>query len=397
MIRRNLGEQYSPLYFLAALGAGGVAVTFFLYLMFLVHHPDTPLVTFNHLMPLLLEGSWLVRALVGAAMLAVLAFAVLHGRLLLWNLREYRLFRRTRAFAELRASHAEVSLMAIPLTLGMSINVAFILGALFVPNLWSVVEYLFPVAILIFLAVGAYALKIFIDYVSRIVTSGDFEAAEKNGLAQMLAIFAFAMLAVGLAAPGAMSHNFYINASGIFFSVFFASVAVVLGLVKLVLGFRAMFHAGLAPHASPSLWIVIPILTLLGIAVIRMNFGLHHGFDEPISKPMLFILTSAILSLQVMFGLIGYRVMKGMGYFRDYLHGAERHPGSYSLICPGVAFFVFGMFFIMFGLVQNGLVEKFSLAHFVALAPLAYIQYKTVAAMLRLNRKLLFGPAAQAA
>ena len=32
-------QSYSPLYFLASLGAGGLAVTFFMYLMFWVPHP----------------------------------------------------------------------------------------------------------------------------------------------------------------------------------------------------------------------------------------------------------------------------------------------------------------------------------------------------------------------
>lgn len=33
--------DYRPLYFLASLGAGGMAVSFFMYLMFLVPHPHT--------------------------------------------------------------------------------------------------------------------------------------------------------------------------------------------------------------------------------------------------------------------------------------------------------------------------------------------------------------------
>ncbi len=39
-------------------------------------------------------------------------------------------------------SNAQISIMALPLTYTMSINVGFVLGAVFVPNLWSVVQYL---------------------------------------------------------------------------------------------------------------------------------------------------------------------------------------------------------------------------------------------------------------
>jgi hypothetical protein len=313
-------------------------------------------------------------------------------RLLVWNISQYRRFRETEAFQQLKNSNGEISLMAIPLTLAMSINVSFVLGAVFVPGLWGSVEYLFPFAILAFLAVGAYALRIFGQYMTRVLTCGCFDFLENNNLSQMLAIFAFSMLAVGLAAPGAMSHHTVVNAFGIFFSIFFTAIAVLLGLVKLILGFKSMLRRGVAKAASPSLWIMIPILTLLGISFIRQSFGLHHGFDVPMSTPGLFVLTSAILSLQLIFGMIGYSVMKKVGYFDDFLDGNEAHPGAYALICPGVALFVFGMFFIVFGLVKNGLLDKFSPAYFVFLAPLVYIQLKTISTLFKLNRKLLQTP-----
>jgi hypothetical protein len=386
---RHLDDEYSPLYFLAALGAGGMAVSFFLYPMFMVKHPSTPLVTFNHLWPLLTGASLAIRGLVAFAMAAMAYFSVLHFRLLIWNIREYRRYRSTEAFTKLTQSNKEVGLMTIPLTLAMSINVCFVIGAVFVPNLWSVVEYLFPFAILGFLAVGAYALKIYTRFLTRVLVKGSFDFVENNSLEQMIAVFAFAMISVGLAAPGAMSHHPEVNAIGIFFSILFASMAVLLGFIKFVLGFKSMLRHGVAPAGGATLWILIPILTLLGIAMIRMHFGLHHGFKEPVSGPGLFVLTSIILSLQILFGMIGYLVMKSMGYFNDYLKGDEHHPGAFTLVCPGVAFFVFGMFFIVFGLERNGLVERFSLPYFIILAPFVYVQIKTILTITKLNRKLL--------
>jgi len=397
MIRRNLGTEYNPLYFLASLGAGGLSVSFFIYLMFMVEHPDTPMPTFHHVMPLLTAGAPLVRGLVALALVLIAVLAFLHFRLLAWNIGEYRRFRGTGAFGRLRASNAEVTLMAIPLTLAMSINVMFVLGALFVPRLWSMVEYLFPFAIAGFLVVGLYALRIYSDYFARLVIRGDFDFGRNNDLGQMVAIFAFAMVSVGLAAPGAMSHQITVNAVGIFFSILFAAIAVILALIKLVLGVQSILRHGIAEASSPTLWIVIPILTLLGIALVRMTMGLHHGFQAPLSRPGLFVLTSSILAIQLLFGGLGYVVMKRLNYFGDYLHGDKRHPGSYALICPGVALFVFGMFFIAFGLIGNGLVEKFSPAYFLLLAPLVFIQAKTFLTLFRLNRRLLWqsapGPA----
>jgi len=388
MLKRRLGGNYNPLYFLASLGAGGTAVTFFMFLMFMTPH-QTPIPTFDTLKPLLTGDSLPIAALVGAAMAGIAFFTALHLRLLVWNIGEYRRFRGTPAFEKLRSSNAEVGLMAIPLTLAMTINVSFIIGAVFVPGLWNIVEYLFPGALAAFAAVGAYALTIFTRYMTRVLTTGAFDFGANNNLSQMIAIFAFAMVAVGLAAPGAMSHTLAVNAAGIALSLFFAAVAITLGVVKFVLGFKSTLRHGIAEAASPSLWIAIPILTLLGITFVRHHMGLHHHFGAELDKPGLFVMTSLILGAQLMFGILGYSVMKRLGYFRDYIHGDKKHPGSFALICPGVALVVFSWFFIHLGLVKNGIVDQFSIGYFALLAPVIYLQLKTVATMFRLNRRLL--------
>ena len=73
--------------------------------------------------------------------------------MLYWNLKKYSEYKKTKAFSNLKKTNIEVSLMALPLTLAMTVNVLFIFGALFIPNLWSIVEYLFPLAILAFAAI----------------------------------------------------------------------------------------------------------------------------------------------------------------------------------------------------------------------------------------------------
>lgn len=51
-----LRDNYSPMYFLSALGAGGLSVSFFMYLMFLVPHKGVPMTTFDFAFPALLKG-----------------------------------------------------------------------------------------------------------------------------------------------------------------------------------------------------------------------------------------------------------------------------------------------------------------------------------------------------
>lgn len=385
----SLREKFTPMCFLGALGAGGLSVSFFMYLMFLVPHKETPMPIFEQIFPKLMEGSWL-SFVIAFSLVFIIVFAFFHFKFLIWNTKQFLEFKKTDKYKSLISSNGEVSLMTIPLTYAMTINVCFVLGAVFVPNLWSIVEYMFPFALIGFTVAGYFALKIFIDYFSRIITTGDFDFTKNNNLSQMISIFAFAMVSVGYAAPGAMSSNLTINAIGIFGSLFFAAISILLLIIKLTMGFKNMFKQGISLEASPSLWIILPILTLLGIAMIRISFGLDHHFNAPLAKSSLFTLTSVIVSLQIIFGLLGYKVMKQIGYFEKYIESEDRSPVSFALICPGVAFFVFGMFFINFGLTFNDVVTKYSVAYFVLMIPFMFIQYKTIVYFFKLKRKFNF-------
>ena len=195
------------------------------------------------------------------------------------------------------------------------------------------------------------------------------------------------MIAVGFAAPGAMSSNISINAIGLFGAIFFSTLAILILVIKLILGFKNMFEHGISAEASPSLWIIIPILTLLGITFIRINFGLDHHFDQVLAKSSLFVLTSSIITLQIIFGLIGYKLMKSISYFEEFVHGEKKSPVSFALICPGVAFVIFGMFFINMGLEMNGILDKYSFMYFLFILPLTFIQYKTITYFFILKKK----------
>ncbi len=385
----KLREKFTPMCFLSALGAGGLSVSFFMYLMFLVPHKGVPMATFDFVFPALLKGDWL-SIIVAFSLLSILTFAFFHFKFLIWNTKQFKLFKKTKNYESLKNSNAEITLMAIPLTFAMSINVCFVLGAVFIPGLWSIVEFLFPFALIAFIVAGYFALKIFFNYFTRILTTGEFDFTKNNNLSQMISIFAFSMVSVGFAAPGAMSHYITINAIGIAGSIFFAAIALLLLIIKLTIGFTNMFEKGIALEASPSLWIIIPILTLLGIAFVRISFGLDHHFDSPLANSSLFTLTTTILSIQIIFGILGFKVMKQLNYFDVYIEGENRSPVSFALICPGVALMVFGMFFINFGLTFNGVLEKYSIFYFALMLPFIFVQYKTVQYFFKLKSKFNF-------
>jgi hypothetical protein len=387
--RCHADTAYSPTYFLAALGNGGLAVSFFIYLMFLLPHPQTPIPTFDTVAAALGRGD-AVSALVLLALAGVVWFSIRHVWLMVWNVNACRAARTGPAGRCAPQGPAEVSMMAAPLAGAMTINVMLILGALFVPGLWSVVEVLFPAALVGYAVMGVLALRILTRYLARMLVEGGYRGAETAGFGQLIATFALVMVAVGFAAPAAMSREPVTVLVGFLGSVFFLSAAAALGLAWLVMGLRDIKEHGIAPEAAPSLWIVIPILTVGGIALVRLSHGMHVLWPDSVSHGAWLPTMAVILSVQILFGLLGWTVMRRLNYFRDHLGGARLSAGSYALICPGVALMVFGMFFLHLGLVKGGLIDRYGPVHIALIAPLAFVQIKTILTTIRLDR-LHFG------
>ncbi|WP_196258744.1 TsoY family (seleno)protein [Pelagibacterium limicola] len=381
-----LGERYSPLYFLAALGAGGLSVSFFLYLMFWVPHPGQAVPIFEDILSAFQTGGVLDRTMIAVAWIGVALFAALHYRLLAWNFAQLSHFRKTAAYTQLRNSNAETQLLAAPLALAMAMNAAFVLGLVFVPGLWSVVEYLFPVAILVFAAIGVYAFKLLGDFFGRVLVSGGFNPEKNNSLSQLMPSFALAMIGVGLAAPAAMSGVLATAGIAYILSIIFITAAVLLGAIQIVLGFKAMLENGVDLQAAPTLWVAIPIVTVISIAVLRLGHGAHEHFD-PTASTSQFTFLTVMLAIQIAVGLLGCVVLGKLGYFGKFVTGVDKSAGTYALVCPPVAMNVMLQFYINRGLVPAGILEKGS-ATYIALSALALaFQLAAVWLVFRLNAK----------
>jgi hypothetical protein len=379
-------DKYSPLYFLASVGAGGLAVTFFMYLMFWVPHPGRPVPIFEDIAAAWATGSLGLKAAIAVAMTGIAVMVVMNIQKLFWNISAYNAWKQTEAYQKVRNSNAETTLLAYPLALAMSVNGLFIAGLVFVPGLWNIVEYLFPFALAAFLAIGLFALSIIGDFLGRVLTKGGvFDVTAHNSFAQLLPTFALSMIAVGLAAPAAMSTNEFVVSAGVMTSTFFGTAALVYGLLALFTAFNSMLHYGTAKEAAPTLMIIIPIMTILGIMMLRQNHGLHATFDVETNAGETMVFLSRVLSIQFLFLLLGVTVLLRQGYFKDFVFGSKTSPGSYALVCPGVALSVMIHFFVNKGLVDAGIIEKFGVIYWVESAVAIGFQLAMVWLVFRLN------------
>jgi hypothetical protein len=335
-----------------------------------------------------LDTGLMMKATILFGVIWIIYFGFKHLQLLVKNLKVLKKFKWSKECKALKSGNSEVLFMAIPLTLAMTINVLFILWAIFIPNLWVIVEYLFPGALIAFALVWLLSLKLFWEYFIRLITQKwNTDFVENNNLWQLLSAFAFVMDWVGFAASSAMSTNIITSTFGLILSTFFIVLATGVTILKLIVWFKAILKKGLDETASPTLWIMIPILTLIWITIVRNMHWLHANFWSHYSNWSYIMLTTIIISMQIMFGYLGYKVMNQNKYFKNYIHWKEKSPATFALICPWVAFVVFAFFFLHLGVVKTWVVDKFGITYFVLLVQIMYLQYKTIMTMLKLNKK----------
>ncbi|MBP9599232.1 MAG: hypothetical protein KBE30_08875, partial [Desulfobacter sp.] len=119
----------------------------------------------------------------------------------------------------------------------------------------------------------------------------------------------------------------------------------------------------------------------------RLSHGLHslelgHGAPD-------YILLAIIFSIQIVFFLLGWSVMKRMKYFKALLNDEEDTPVTLALICPGVAFVVMGHFVLNKVIAAIGILTKFDYTYMAISFGLIVLQFITGWLLIRLARKQL--------
>lgn len=381
-------DTYSPIYFLASLGAGGLAVSFFMFLLFWVPHKGRPVPVFEDITAAWSSGTPQLQAAIAIAMLGIAYFAFLNIKSLIWNLQAYSAFSKTPSHEALRNSNAESTLLAMPLALAMSVNVGFIVGLVFVPRLWTVVEYLFPLAMVAFALIALMAFRLIADFLGRVLSKGGiFDVTAHNSFAQLTPAFALAMISVGFAAPAAMSTTPATVGVSLIISTILGTIAIVYAAFAAITAFASMLHYGTAREAGPTLMIIVPIVTVLGIMFLRQEHGLHTTFEAHGNDGETMVFLARLLAIQFAFLGLGAVVLKAQRYLDDYVMGSRTSPGSYALVCPFVALSVMIHFFANKGLVAAGVVAKYDIAYWGVTGLAIASQLVAIALVLRLNRQ----------
>ena len=374
---------FVPLHGLATLGAGGLSVSLFMWLLFLTPHAGVPVPTFETLEAYAATEN-LALIFVRSMQAGILTIAGIHLALVVWMLKGLAAFKRSPQFTAFWQSHMGLQLMVRPLVLAMMVNVLFILGLVFVPGLWNLREMLFPGALLAFFLIAVDAVILWMDHLSELYQSQSDNSG--SGLAGMFPAFTFAMLSVGFSASAAMSHHKVTAGIGFSGAVILMVFALFIASAHFVVQFPRMMSDGVKPAASGTLWMAIPISTILGIAAFRLLMSAQHVWGAQVGNVLPAAVLLLFMSVQVFFYLLGRAVMnRNNGW--QYLVTESPQAASFSLICPGVGLFVLGMFVVFRALVPLEVVD--SVTMWLPLMLLMVLQMATFGLFIRLMLKAM--------
>lgn len=335
---------YHPALLLASLGAGGLSVSFYLYLLFLTPHPAQPVPTIDTL--LAMESGLPLSNWWGLPWTLALVFAVLHFALLFWNIPRYRIYKAEHA-VQLSIGDSAFIRFAWPLLLAMSMNAGFVVALLTIPGLWSVIEYIFPAAMLAFIALGVFSLKQLSALIANSLQDKKPLLAANN-LSSLMPAFALGMITVGLSGPAAMSHQLMTSSIALFFVILFGMASIVIITAFGTTSLANVMKSGISREDSYGLMILVPVTTILGIAGFRMLMAVGHHFDLKLPDSLFFLIFATLLALQSFVLWMGLAVMRRNGAWAA-LWSDTPAPSTFAVICPGVAFVVMLDFFFSRG------------------------------------------------
>lgn len=322
----KIKEKYNPLLFLSSLGAGGIAVSGFILIQYTGFFTGKGLATFasvEQTMPVLfLEAIMIVFAIINAY-LTIVYFIGKSAWQKTAEAKEYE-----------QNPLVNSGLMAPYVSLLMSMNVIIAVVRYFSELLSSNFQNIMLPAFIAYIILWAFTVyKVLFLLKTAFVKSFD---VDKIHFGWLLQPFSLAMATVTGSGFAALAHDKTIAGFAAFMSAMTMTMVIFLTSVKIFSIFKKHLNrdSALDNQFMPTYLIMIPIITLLGIAIFRFGHYLDHTFHAP----LLFLIAKIIMILLYAFELwyFAFGLMMLKDYWKNYLSGTF-HVSQWGLICPFVA------------------------------------------------------------
>lgn len=332
-------EKFSPLVFLASLGAGGIAVIPFAFLQY-THTHGKGLVRWSDIMHGAIPFSH--EAFFYGLEAVMIVFTLLHLGLSVAFFRQLSGWLRSGEHRKfLRNPLVNAGILAPFISVTMTMNVFIGPVRFFVPAFAENLQAFMLPALVLWLVLWAALMFAEIELLKISFVEG-FDT-EKISFGWLLHPFALGMMTVVGMGIAAMAADRGVADTAAFFSLVSGSMGMFLLLVKLIVIFKSHFSATELPDRQflPSFLIVIPNVTLYAISAFRFGHYLEHvhGFHTEWFSFMAIVVSFAF---EVWYMLFGLSLLSD--YFKRHFFRKEFYVTQWGLVCPLAAFAVLGSF-----------------------------------------------------
>lgn len=332
-------NTFSPLGFLASLGAGGIAVIPFAFFQY-TFHTGKGLITFGQIDHFSLPFTQQVLFYILEAVMVV--FTLIHFILTYQNSKELIGWVKSKEYeGVLNDPLKNAGIMATFLSYFMTMNVFIGPIRFFVPYMSINLQGMMLPALIVATVLWGLMMRMEIKLLKiSFVKSFDVNKIHFGWLLHPFSLSMGTVTLTGIAAMAKAPYIAHLAASLAFVS---GTMAFFLLIVKLISIFKSHFAADGLPDKQflPSMLIVVPIVTLLAISGFRLGHYFHKqlGFHTEFLEFAIVAFAFAFETWYLMFGLA---LLKD--YFKKNFFQKEFYITQWGLICPFVAYAVLGSF-----------------------------------------------------
>ncbi len=337
-------KKFSPLSFLASLGAGGISVIPFSFLQYTFPHGEG-LVKMSDIshgnLPFL--KSLLLYSLEGV----MVVFTIIHLTLTIIFLKKLIQFIKDPEYKTfINDPLKNIGMMAPFTSLVMTMNVFIGPIRYFIPQFASNLQAFMLPALIIWGIMFVLLLRMEIKLLKIAFVEG-FDI-NKITFGWLLHPFALGMLTVTGTGIAAIAKDPNIAHTAAFMSFTSGSMGMFLLLVKIVSVFQKHFASkeGLGEkHFMPSFLLIIPNITLYAISMFRIGHYLEKQHHFHMGSYFLLTMTIAF-AFETWYLAFGLSLLKD--YFKKYYFKKEFYLTQWGLICPIVAYAILSAFVYKF-------------------------------------------------
>lgn len=332
-------KKFSPLIFLASLGAGGIAVMPFAFLQYTFPH-EKGLVKIADIAhgTMALSNEIYYMALEAVMLLFTLLHLILT---VIFIIKLIKWFKTDEFKKTLHSPLKNAGLLAPFISIIMTMNVFIGPVRFFIPEFAANLQTFMLPALIFWLVLWAALIYTEVKLL-KISFSKGFDT-EKISFGWLLHPFALGMLTVVGTGIAALSKTPDIAHTAAFFAIVSGSMGLFLLLVKMIVIFKSHFAAHGLPEKQfmPSFLIVIPNITLYAISAFRIGHYLENNFGYHLDSYFFFVIVFAF-AFEVWYLLFGMAMLGE--YFRKHFFKREFYVTQWGLVCPVVAFGVLAAF-----------------------------------------------------